>query len=118
MPAAKEGTRLQSSQPVVCIPGGRGLYVRNWERRTGAAVSRVNDFHSLNETSKHPVNRVYYSQGSCPAGHDIPESERRPGRADSDSAMSALTTSSMTFVIVTDPEPRRLGRTPETPHQR
>ena len=42
-------------------------------------MSRVNDFHSFNETSKHPVNRVYHNNGYCSEGHEIPESERRTG---------------------------------------
>jgi len=44
-------------------------------------MSRVSDFHSINEATKPITQRVYHNSSACPSGRDIPLNERRTGAA-------------------------------------
>ncbi len=43
-------------------------------------MSKVPEFHSVNETSKPVADRVYHNNDACPSGRDIPRNERMAGR--------------------------------------
>jgi hypothetical protein len=42
-------------------------------------MARVNDFYSVDESAKSPVNRMYHNNGFCLEGHAIPLSDRKRG---------------------------------------
>ena len=42
-------------------------------------MTKVPDFHSINEVKKPANDRVYHDNNACAPGRDIPQNERRPG---------------------------------------
>ena len=42
-------------------------------------MTRVSDFHSINEVKKPANQRVYHDNNACAPGRDIPQNERRAG---------------------------------------
>jgi hypothetical protein len=43
-------------------------------------MAKVADFYSINEAKKPANKQVYHDKDTCPAGRDIPQSERRNGK--------------------------------------
>jgi hypothetical protein len=44
-------------------------------------MTRTSEFYSIHEVKKLPENRVHHNNNECPPGRDIPENERRDGKA-------------------------------------
>jgi hypothetical protein len=42
-------------------------------------MTKIPDFHSINEPKKPVEKRVYQDNNACAPGRDIPQSERRSG---------------------------------------